>query len=88
MGEEWRNSEEIQQILKKYKNESDLNNIITEIKNTLEGINIKLDDTEEQISNLEDRIIKLPNQKAKEPLDAVHKGQHQRAQRGVDMSLK
>ena len=65
MGEEWRNSEEIQQILKKYKNESDLNNIITEIKNTLEGINIKLDDTEEQISNLEDRIIKLPNQNSK-----------------------
>ena len=32
---------------------------ITEMKNTLEGINSRLDDTEEWISKLEDRILEI-----------------------------
>ena len=35
-----------------------MKNIGTEIKNTLERINSRLYDTEEQISDLEDRIVK------------------------------
>ena len=37
--------------------QSELNRI-TEIKNTLEGTNIKLGDTEEHMNNLEDKIMK------------------------------
>ena len=36
-----------------------MKNIITEMKNTLEGINSRLDDTEEQISKLEDRLMEI-----------------------------
>ena len=42
---------------------------ITEMKNTLEGISSRLEDAEEQISNLEDRlaeITQLKQQKEKE----------------------
>lgn len=35
------------------------------MKNTLEEINIRLGDTEEQISNLEDRVVEIMNQKSK-----------------------
>ena len=38
---------------------------ITEIKNTLEGINTRLDDTEEWISELEDRQVKITEAKHK-----------------------
>lgn len=30
-----------------------------QLKNTLEGVNSRLDDTEEQISELEDRAVKI-----------------------------
>ena len=36
-----------------------MNNTITEIKDTLEGSNSRLDDTEEQVSKLEDRVMKI-----------------------------
>ena len=39
------------------KNQSELKNIITDMKNTLEGIIISLNDAEERISNLEDRVV-------------------------------
>ena len=44
-----------------------MKNSITEIKNTLEGINSRLDDTEEQINMLEDRKVEIikPEQKKK-----------------------
>ena len=48
------------------KNQSDLKNIIIEIKkkNTLEGINIlRLGDTKECESNLEDRLTEIPSLK-------------------------
>ena len=35
-------------------------NKITEIKNTLEGINSRLDNTEEWITNLEDMAVEIP----------------------------
>ena len=34
-------------------------NTITEVKNTLEGINSRLNDTKEQISELEDRVMEI-----------------------------
>lgn len=36
----------------------EIQNLVTEIKNTLGGINSKLEETEEQMSNAEDRIMK------------------------------
>ena len=45
---------------RKYKEEpKKLKNTITEIKNTLEGNNSRLDDTEEWISDLEDRMVEF-----------------------------
>lgn len=38
---------------------------ICEMKNILESINSRFDGIEEHISNLEDRIRKLPNQNSK-----------------------
>ena len=35
------------------------NNTITEIKNTLEGINSRITEAEEWISELEDRMVKI-----------------------------
>ena len=37
-----------------------MKNIVTEIKNTLKGINSRLDDIEEWISDLEDRVVTSP----------------------------
>ena len=36
-----------------------MNNTIAEIKNTLEGINNRITEAEEQISNLEDRMVEI-----------------------------
>ena len=45
------------------KNQAELNT--TEIKNTIEGINTGLDDSKEQISNLEDRVVEITEAKQK-----------------------
>ena len=44
------------------KNQSEVKNTITKMKkkNILEGINSRLGDTEERISDLEDRMIETP----------------------------
>ena len=39
------------------KKQIDMKYTITEMKNTLEGINSRLDDTKEQISKLKDRVM-------------------------------
>ena len=36
-----------------------MNNIITKMKNTLEGINSRVTEAEEQISDLEDRMVEI-----------------------------
>ena len=36
-----------------------MNNRITEIKNTLEGINSRTSEAEEQISELEDKMVEI-----------------------------
>ena len=41
------------------KNQSEPKNTITEMKNTLEGINSRLDDTEVGISELEDMVVEI-----------------------------
>ena len=44
-----------------------MKNTITEMKNTLEGLNSRLNDTEEWISELEDRIVEITaNEQKKE----------------------
>ena len=43
----------------KKKNQSEMNNSITEIKNTLDGINSRLKEAEEWISNLGDKAMEL-----------------------------
>lgn len=46
------------------KDQSELKDIIKEIlKNTLEGINSRLEDAEEQISDLEDRVVEQQKEK-------------------------
>ena len=37
----------------------EMNNTITEMKNTLEGINSRTTEAEEQVSELEDRIVEI-----------------------------
>ena len=41
------------------KDQTEMNTTIMEIKNKLGGINIRLDDTEEQIRDLEDRVVEI-----------------------------
>ena len=36
-----------------------MNNIITKMKNTLEGINSRVTEAEEQISDLKDRMVEI-----------------------------
>ena len=43
----------------KRKNQSELKNTITNMKNTLEGTNSRLEDAEEWISYLEDRVVEI-----------------------------
>ena len=40
-------------------NQMEMRNIITEMENTLEWINSRLNEREEQISKLEDRVVKI-----------------------------
>ena len=49
-------------------NQKQMKNIITEIKDTLEGINCRLNDTEEWISELEGRIVEITEAKQKKEL--------------------
>ena len=41
------------------KNQAEMKNTITDMKNTLKGINIRLNDTEEWIRELEDRVLEI-----------------------------
>ena len=41
------------------KNQSELKNIIAEMKNTLEGINSRLNDTEEHTSDVQDSVMEI-----------------------------
>ena len=43
-----------------------MNNTITEMKNTLEGINSKISEAEEQISQLEDKMVEIPTEEQNE----------------------
>lgn len=46
-------------------NQSELKNIITKMKNTLETINIRLDDAEIQSGNQEDKVVEITYQTSK-----------------------
>ena len=52
-------SETLNKEIKKIKKESEMKNSVTEIKNTLDGINSRLEEAVELISNLEDRVKKI-----------------------------
>ena len=56
-------------------NQTELMSTVTEIKNTLEGINSRLVDTEEQISKLEDRVMKITQDEQKKEKKRVIKNQ-------------
>ena len=43
-----------------------MNNIINEIKNSLEGINSRITEAEERISDLEDKIVVITTAEQKE----------------------
>ena len=46
--------------------------IITEVKNTLEGINSTLNETEEWVSNLEDRLVDINQNRKKKELKVIY----------------
>lgn len=50
-------------------NQTVVKNTITEIKNILEGINNRLDDTEEQIRKLKHRIVEIVQAKQKKKIN-------------------
>ena len=47
------------------KSQSIMNNEITEIKNTLEGINSRINEAEDRISEVEDRMAEIMKQRGK-----------------------
>lgn len=60
LGSEWMNSEKFNKEFKNIKKDYiQLKNTNSEIKNTLKGINSRLDNTEEQISELKYRAVKI-----------------------------
>ena len=54
--------ESISKDLEKGKNKHAETNTITEIKNILEGINIRMSEAEEWISELEDKMVKITSE--------------------------
>ena len=48
-----------EQIPRRIKEQTEMNNTITEMKNTLKGINSRITEVEEQISDLEDRMVEF-----------------------------
>ena len=55
--------ESINKDIKELKNKhTETNNIITEIKNTLEGINSRISETEEWISKLDEKKVKIASE--------------------------
>ena len=54
--------ESINKDIKLKTKHSETNNTITEIKNTLEGINSRISEAEEWISELEDKMVKITSE--------------------------
>jgi len=52
-------NKDIKELKKKH---TETNTTITEIKNTLEGINCKISEAEEQISELEDKMVEITSE--------------------------
>lgn len=48
-----------------HKNQLEMKNVIAVIKNTVEGFNNRLEEAEDQISDLKDRVEKAPIQSSK-----------------------
>ena len=48
-----------EQTPRRIKEQTEINNTITEMKNTLEGINSRLTEAEERMSDLEDRVVEF-----------------------------
>ena len=57
---EWRKYKTVKKDLEELKSKQTMmNNIINEIKNALEGINSRITEAEERISDLEDKIVEI-----------------------------
>ena len=64
--EEWMKTGRILKELENIKkNQTKLKNILTEMKDTLEGINSRLDDTVEWISKIEERAAEITQSEQK-----------------------
>ena len=63
MEKEWSKDREearnVYQRPRRIKEQTEMNNIITEMKNTLEGISSRITEAEEQVSDLEDRMVEF-----------------------------
>ena len=63
MKTEWRKCKNQLTNLEELKNKhAETNNTITEIKNTLEGINSRIPEAEEWISDLEDKMVEITSE--------------------------
>ena len=69
--------EDLSETLNKEKtkaNQTERNNSITEIKTTLEGKNSGLEESEEQISGLEDRVMKSKQTEQERGKNKINEG--------------
>ena len=59
-GKDWEDARNVYKELEELKNkQTEMNNTITEMKNTLEGINSRITEAEEWISDLEGRMVEI-----------------------------
>ena len=69
LGQEWMNRvKSLTELENTKKNQTELKDTITEIKNTLDVINSGLDNTEEQISKQEVRVMEITQAEQKKEL--------------------
>ena len=58
VGTGWKDIRNVSQRARKCKKQREMNNTVADMKNTLDGINSKIIETE-QISDLENRLVKI-----------------------------
>ena len=68
----------MQESINKDLGELNNNNTITEIENTLEGINSRISEAEELISELEDKMLEITSEEQKKVKRMKRAGQSQR----------
>ena len=63
---------------RRFKEQTEMNNTINQMKNTLEGINSRINEAEEQKTELEDRLVEITQiipQRKKEKYEVKRRGE-------------